>query len=91
MKSLTVKSLLQECDVYLIKWKNWPKSYNTWEPVHNLGNCEEAMEAFQTRTVNGAGRPPDSHKRKWEELDSSADEEGDLGEREVKKFSSVII
>src|SRR6201999_3062735 len=29
----------QHEDEYLIKWKGYPHSENTWEPKSNLGNC----------------------------------------------------
>ena len=31
---------------YLVKWKNWPSSYNTWEPRTNLTNCPRLLTSF---------------------------------------------
>jgi len=32
---------------YLIKWKNYPNSENTWEPESNLTNCFDLMKYLQ--------------------------------------------
>lgn len=32
---------------YLIKWKGYPHSENTWEPIHNLGNCQMILRQFR--------------------------------------------
>ncbi|KAL0108126.1 hypothetical protein PUN28_015020 [Cardiocondyla obscurior] len=31
---------------YLIKWKDWDVTYNTWEPLRNLINCEHLLRKF---------------------------------------------
>ena len=36
------------CKLYLIKWKDYSDSYNTWEPIENL-DCKELMEEFRLR------------------------------------------
>jgi histone-lysine N-methyltransferase SUV39H len=28
---------------YLVKWKDWPKESNTWEPEENLTNCKQML------------------------------------------------
>ena len=35
---------------YLIKWKGYPTSDNTWEPLTNLGNCRELLKDFRKKT-----------------------------------------
>ena len=31
---------------YLVKWKGYPDSKNSWEPVRNLCNCKESIDNF---------------------------------------------
>ena len=32
---------------YLVKWKYWPDTDNTWERVENLGNCMDRVREFE--------------------------------------------
>jgi hypothetical protein len=32
---------------YLIKWLGWKSDANTWEPVENMGGCEELLKKFE--------------------------------------------
>ncbi|KAM3357767.1 chromo domain protein LHP1 [Capsicum galapagoense] len=32
---------------YLIKWRGWPETANTWEPVKNLMSCSDVIDAFE--------------------------------------------
>ncbi|KAG5580431.1 hypothetical protein H5410_051058 [Solanum commersonii] len=34
---------------YLIKWRGWPETANTWEPVDNLMTCYDVIDAFEER------------------------------------------
>ena len=31
---------------YLVKWKDYPDSENTWEPLRNLANCQLLLQQF---------------------------------------------
>src|SRR4051812_14318325 len=33
---------------FLVTWKGYPDSDNTWEPMQNLDNAAEALEHFRT-------------------------------------------
>ncbi|WOL05501.1 hypothetical protein Cni_G14230 [Canna indica] len=44
---------------YLIKWRGWPETANTWEPLENIQSCADIIEAFEERS-----RSPRSRKRK---------------------------
>ncbi|MQL98016.1 hypothetical protein Taro_030720 [Colocasia esculenta] len=34
---------------YLIKWRGWPETANTWEPYENVQSCADIIEAFEER------------------------------------------
>lgn len=47
---------------YLIKWRGWPESSNTWEPVDNLTSCSDFIDAFEERCKSRSNR---KRKRKY--------------------------
>ncbi len=51
--------------LYRIKWKDWPMSTCTWEPVENLNNIPDMLEQFNSgiQIKKGRGRPPGSQKK----------------------------
>ncbi|PPS14119.1 hypothetical protein GOBAR_AA06452 [Gossypium barbadense] len=44
-----VKGQLQ----YLIKWRGWPETANTWEPLENLQSCSDVIDAFEESLRSG--------------------------------------
>ncbi|XP_064945614.1 probable chromo domain-containing protein LHP1 isoform X1 [Musa acuminata AAA Group] len=36
---------------YLIKWRGWPETANTWEPFENIQSCADVIEAFEERSA----------------------------------------
>ena len=45
---------------YLVKWKGYDDTENTWEPLRNLANCRELLQQFHERSEKGASRTPRS-------------------------------
>ncbi|KAM7512274.1 hypothetical protein LguiB_011149 [Lonicera macranthoides] len=46
---------------YLIKWRGWPETANTWEPFENLLSCSDVIDAFEESLSSGKHR---SRRRK---------------------------
>ncbi|XP_071697512.1 chromo domain protein LHP1-like [Rutidosis leptorrhynchoides] len=49
---------------YLIKWRGWPETANTWEPVENLMSCSDFIDAFEERMRSGKHKSNKKQKRK---------------------------
>ncbi|XP_028751317.1 chromo domain-containing protein LHP1-like [Neltuma alba] len=41
---------------YLIKWRDWPETANTWEPPENLQSVPDVVEAFEASLRSGKHR-----------------------------------
>jgi len=46
------KILEQQGQNYLIKWKEYPTSENTWEPKKNLDDCYDLIQRFHQHSKN---------------------------------------
>ncbi len=55
---------------YLVRWRNYGSSDDSWEPVENLRNCTDLLDAFNERTMQEKGlfpkTSPSHHKSKRE-------------------------
>ncbi|XP_042015677.1 chromo domain protein LHP1-like [Salvia splendens] len=49
---------------YLIKWRGWSEAANTWEPVENLSQCSDVIDAFEESLQTGKSRSARKRKRK---------------------------
>ncbi|GLT87554.1 hypothetical protein SLE2022_056330 [Rubroshorea leprosula] len=38
---------------YLIKWRGWAETANTWEPLENLQSCSDVIDAFEESLRSG--------------------------------------
>ena len=79
------KILRQDGQKYLVKWKGYPDSENTWEPIEHLLNCQQLLRQFHHRN-------PDSPRMRWEDRrhDSitGATSSGNRERRAVRKARS---
>ncbi|PSS24538.1 Chromo domain protein [Actinidia chinensis var. chinensis] len=49
---------------YLIKWRGWPETANTWEPLENLLSCSDVIDAFEESLGSGKYKSLRRRKRK---------------------------
>ncbi|GFP93924.1 chromo domain protein lhp1 [Phtheirospermum japonicum] len=49
---------------YLIKWRGWSEAANTWEPVENLLQCSDIIDAFEESLKGGKSKSTRKRKRR---------------------------
>ncbi|KAI5402240.1 probable chromo domain-containing protein LHP1 [Lathyrus oleraceus] len=48
---------------YLIKWRGWPETANTWEPLQNLQSVPDLIHAFEESLKSGGAGGGGNHHR----------------------------
>ncbi|CAI8611513.1 unnamed protein product [Vicia faba] len=48
---------------YLIKWRGWPETANTWEPLQNLQSVPDLIHAFEESLKSAGGAGGGKHHR----------------------------
>ncbi|KAL4234000.1 Chromodomain Y-like protein 2 [Mactra antiquata] len=47
VERLLDKRIVKNTVEYLVRWKNFPSEWDSWEPADNLGNCKSKITAFE--------------------------------------------
>eukprot|EP00878_Enallax_costatus_P006882 GHUV01007210.1.p1 GENE.GHUV01007210.1~~GHUV01007210.1.p1 ORF type:complete len:1163 (-),score=135.24 GHUV01007210.1:586-4074(-) len=56
---------------YLVKWKGYDHSYNTWEPADNCANCPDIVKAYDERVGQGIAQNKGVKRHQRKDLHSN--------------------
>ncbi|XP_076951675.1 chromo domain-containing protein LHP1-like [Bidens hawaiensis] len=60
---------------YLVKWRGWPESANTWETAESFASCPDVIEEFESMSAGKRKRKhsvgPTSQSKKKQQQDAS--------------------
>ena len=62
VEKIIKKRIVQGKPEYFIKWKDWPASTNTWEPLENL-HCPEKVDEFESKLAEAKAEKAASKKK----------------------------
>ena len=62
VETIVDKKIEGDKQLYLIKWKGYPESDNTWEPFENLTECAEQISQFELAQVEGEPSKDDNNR-----------------------------
>merc|ERR1712130_739523 len=70
---------------YLVKWKGWNASDNTWEPVDNLQSSKELIDEFEGKTEDAEMKEESKETEEKEAPNAEKTEEKEVAEKEEQK------
>merc|ERR1711862_373152 len=85
VESIVSKRTSEEGKVeYLVKWKGWNSSDNTWEPVDNLQSSKELIDEFEGKTEDAEMKEESKETDEKEAPNAEKTEGNEVGEKEER-------
>ncbi|XP_076923060.1 putative chromo domain-containing protein LHP1 [Bidens hawaiensis] len=90
IETIRKKRTRKGVEQYLVKWRGWPESANTWETAESFASCPDVIEEFESMSTGKCKRKhkrsvgPTSQSNKKQQQDASVadahNSDGKLGE-----------